>query len=937
MLPTLWRFYGMDPYYLQDDHARCHVSKATMQWYANNNVRRLYWPAQSPDLNSIELWDELYHRVRGRQARPKPIAQLMEWLQEGWRRIPVDVLQTLTTLYGSLSLMRVLLNAYCSASLPFNPPAEASEGVCEGQASSLWGAPKFTKACRRYQKVKFFQMDIGIYQVGPQRPSGYSDPKWGRSGIVAKATPSGDALDQWLERSQSDPKWGRSGSVPRAIPSGDAVDQWLEHWISGEEGERRGRKRKEGKEEKGGEGRERRGRKREEGKEKRGGEGKERRGRKRKEGKEKKGGEGKERRGIKRKEGNKEKGSDTRYLPVKLCMQVMGGNQSHNRTMGEGIAMGRPQARGAEGEKPGETSAAVNLVRAQSAYSSRPEKTLECTMFPSCKAGNATFPKSAMTEMSEEIWVALDIEVLRADDGEAREIPEKNPGTRGNVRHDSRMRKNRERTHRDSNPVRPCEYYAEQGYKVYNLQYDPQQFNQETIAFKSQNFDVHWSSSSFLFYQTHRAILNLFITVNAVVAVLYSMDILCNDEEVKLQSNTEALCWTSMLGETSCYPSKKHSGYHSSESGLVSVQEIVNVSFNIPLRKLTASAKSPSPADCVYGEKIRTITCTMPQSITARAHEMILPLRNYTRVVKRCAVKFPPRAKHCQEPCQHSETMANRKQTAWPNPSRKVYHCATYRIFTGELSSISGGVAPRFSHVAILPDDAAGREGFLGISHLPCTSFRRCSILTSLHLHRLSKPRRQEPLNSLHSLISYLANKHIDTDDGLSREKVDSAHAEATGRPATRAQRDGDAVTGLPRILHCRLPAPHTFLFRLLHIRWQGFCRSVSGNLTYTKQSAVYKIVYQLTHERTKVNLKLAILSALATHIRQISHACVCYVHGIKPRNMLNIRRRASKQGERKEGGARTEGGARSPDLPRNNRLQSAGGRQQFATGAYEK
>ncbi|KAJ8875003.1 hypothetical protein PR048_022893 [Dryococelus australis] len=62
----------------------------------NDNVRRLDWPVHSPDLNPIEhLWDELDRRVRARQARPKYIAQLVEWLQEEWRRIPVDVVQTL--------------------------------------------------------------------------------------------------------------------------------------------------------------------------------------------------------------------------------------------------------------------------------------------------------------------------------------------------------------------------------------------------------------------------------------------------------------------------------------------------------------------------------------------------------------------------------------------------------------------------------------------------------------------------------------------------------------------------------------------------------------------------------------------------------------------------------------------------------------------------
>ncbi|KAJ4439779.1 hypothetical protein ANN_07907, partial [Periplaneta americana] len=73
-----------------------HVSAATMQWYPDNNVHRLNWPARSPDLNPIKhLWDKLDRRLRSREMRPTSIVQLSAMLQEEWRRIPVDILQKL--------------------------------------------------------------------------------------------------------------------------------------------------------------------------------------------------------------------------------------------------------------------------------------------------------------------------------------------------------------------------------------------------------------------------------------------------------------------------------------------------------------------------------------------------------------------------------------------------------------------------------------------------------------------------------------------------------------------------------------------------------------------------------------------------------------------------------------------------------------------------
>ncbi|KAJ4429997.1 hypothetical protein ANN_22201 [Periplaneta americana] len=88
--------WNASPFLLQHGTQLDNVSAATMQWYADNNVHRLDWPAQSPDLNPIEhLWDELNRRLRSREMRPTSIVQLSAILQEEWRRIPVDILHKL--------------------------------------------------------------------------------------------------------------------------------------------------------------------------------------------------------------------------------------------------------------------------------------------------------------------------------------------------------------------------------------------------------------------------------------------------------------------------------------------------------------------------------------------------------------------------------------------------------------------------------------------------------------------------------------------------------------------------------------------------------------------------------------------------------------------------------------------------------------------------
>ena len=76
----------------QQDNDPKHTSNAAKQWFQNNNIEVLPWPAQSPDLNPIEhLWQHLKQQLAAYETEPISIHQLWERIEAEWDKISPQV------------------------------------------------------------------------------------------------------------------------------------------------------------------------------------------------------------------------------------------------------------------------------------------------------------------------------------------------------------------------------------------------------------------------------------------------------------------------------------------------------------------------------------------------------------------------------------------------------------------------------------------------------------------------------------------------------------------------------------------------------------------------------------------------------------------------------------------------------------------------------
>lgn len=89
-------FIGREDFLLMHDNARAHVAAEVELYLSAVGIRRLPWPARSPDMNPIEhVWDMVKRRIRAQPNPPETLRELRDAVVAAWDDIPQVTLRSM--------------------------------------------------------------------------------------------------------------------------------------------------------------------------------------------------------------------------------------------------------------------------------------------------------------------------------------------------------------------------------------------------------------------------------------------------------------------------------------------------------------------------------------------------------------------------------------------------------------------------------------------------------------------------------------------------------------------------------------------------------------------------------------------------------------------------------------------------------------------------
>ena len=89
LIPTTHMLAIPNGWIFQQDNATCHTSRLVNDWFAEENITVIDWPAQSPDLNPIENHcDQLKTLVQ--EQNPTNRKELWTVVKAAWQSLPLN-------------------------------------------------------------------------------------------------------------------------------------------------------------------------------------------------------------------------------------------------------------------------------------------------------------------------------------------------------------------------------------------------------------------------------------------------------------------------------------------------------------------------------------------------------------------------------------------------------------------------------------------------------------------------------------------------------------------------------------------------------------------------------------------------------------------------------------------------------------------------------